>query len=182
MTGLIKEFRPALLFLGKFLVFYFVANMFYGAYIESHGDNPDGITRFVTNQTVSLLTVCGYNTSAENDPSVPHIRLKDQQLTVLNVFEGCNGVNVMIVFVAFLVAFGGPFKKMIFFILGGLLLIHAFNLIRISLLFYLARYNNSHFYYYHKYFFTATLYLVVFALWVIWVIRFNEKRNVKTTA
>jgi exosortase family protein XrtF len=178
--SLIGEFRPALMFVGKFLALYFAGNILYGIYVESHGRRPDDITRFVTDQTVTLLNVCGYNTRAEDDPSLPHVGIKNQQFIVLNVFEGCNGVNVIIVFVAFLVAFGGPVKKMILFIIGGCLLIHIFNLMRIALLFYLARHNSSHFYYYHKYFFTATLYLVVFVLWVIWVIRFNEKRNIKT--
>jgi exosortase family protein XrtF len=178
---MIKEFRPALMFLAKFLAIYFLGNIIYGIYIESFNDRPDAITRSVTRQTVITLNVLGYQTRMEDHPSNPKVRLKQNERNVLNVFEGCNGINVMIVFVAFLFAFGGPLKKMMIFLPIGLLIIHLANLLRISLLFDLALHNQKHFYYYHKYFFTATLYLIVFALWAVWVIRFNEKQDRKAT-
>lgn len=177
---MIREFRPALMFLGKFLALYLAGNILYGIYIESSGNRPDGLTRIVTVHTVVLLNISGYQITTENHPSEPKVRLKHQQVPVLNIFEGCNGINVMIVFVAFVVAFGGPVRKMMLFIPAGLMIIHFSNLLRLALLFYLADHNNEQFYYYHKYFFTATLYLVVFALWAVWVIRFNEKQNIKT--
>lgn len=179
---LLKEFKPALLFLGKFLALYFIGNIVYGLYIESFGDRPDGITRMVTNQCSSILHLIGYNTTVQDHGTEAKIALRMAGTTVLYVFEGCNGVNVMIVFVAFLVAFGGPGKSFAFFLPAGIIIIHVFNLLRIQLLFHLAKNNERHFYYYHKYLFTATLYLVVFALWAFWVIRFNERKNFNTPA
>ena len=179
---LLKEFRPALMFLGKFLALYFAGNILYGVYIESTGNRPDSITRMVTDQTGWLLDIVGYETHVEDHPDQPKVSLENDGKRVLNVYEGCNGINVIIVFIAFLFAFGGPVKSLSVFIPVGLLIIHFFNLLRIGLLFYLALNNSTQFYYYHKYFFTATLYLVVFVLWTIWVIWFNERRNVKATA
>ena len=176
---MIREFRPALMFLGKFLAIYFVGNILYGVYIESKGNRPDGITRMVTYQSAWLLEVFGYDTQVEDHADAPKVLLKNEGQRVLNVYEGCNGINVMVVFVAFLFAFGGSKKKLAVFLPSGVLIIHFFNLLRVGLLFYLALNNARHFYYYHKYFFTATLYLVVFALWAIWVTWFNEKRNVQ---
>jgi len=179
--SLLKEFRPALMFLGKFLALYFAGNILYGVFIESYGDKPDPITRAVTQQTSVLLHSAGYEPGFEDDPDQPNIILKNEGQSVLSVFEGCNGINVIIVFIAFLFAFGGPPRSLSFFLPTGVLIIHIFNLMRLMLLFYLALNNSRQFYYYHKYFFTATLYGVVFALWVIWVIRFNEKRSTKAT-
>lgn len=179
---LLKEFKPALLFLGKFLAIYFVGNILYGIYIESRGNRPDSITRMVTAQTAWLLDGVRYQTGVEDHPDQPKVMLKNDGVRVLSVYEGCNGINVIIVFIAFLFAFGGPAKLLSVFLLLGVLVIHGFNLLRIGLLFYLALNDSQQFYYYHKYFFTATLYLVVFALWALWVIRFHEKRDIKTTA
>ena len=182
MMGLLKEFKPALVFLGKFLVLYFAGNILYGLYIESYGDRPDAITRVVTAQTSGLLNAAGGDTDFDDVAGAPKVALMQAGDVVLNVFEGCNGINVMIVFVAFLFAFGGPFKTLAVFLPAGLFVIHLFNLLRIGLLFHLALTDSRQFYYYHKYFFTATLYLVVFGLWALWVIRFNEKRNIKAAA
>ena len=177
--GLLKEFKPALIFLGKFLALYFVGNILYGLYVESYDQQPDGITGVVTAQTSWLLNVIGYETHYGNVPGAPKIALSEAGEVVLNVYEGCNGINVMIVFISFLFAFGGPGKALSIFLPAGLLIIHLFNLLRIALLFVLAINDSRQFYYYHKYFFTAILYVVVFTLWALWVVRFNEKRNVK---
>lgn len=177
--GLLEEFRPALLFLGKFLLLYFVANIVYGIYIESFDEKPDGLTHLVSAQSAAVLKCFGYNTTWEDAAGVPKVALKDGGHVVLNVYEGCNGINVMIVFAAFIFAFGGPVRPVWIFLIAGLVIIHLFNLARVGLLFYLAVGDSPQFYYYHKYFFTAVLYAVVFGLWAIWVIRFNERPNVK---
>lgn len=180
--GLLKEFKPALIFLAKFLAIYFIGNILYGVYVESYDQAPDDVTRWVTAQTSWLLDKTGYHSAYQDVPGMLKVAMKEGDDTVLHVFEGCNGLNVMIVFVAFLFAFGGPAKWLTVFLPSGLVIIHLFNLLRIGLLYHLAVNNSTHFYYYHKYFFTATLYLVVFGLWTVWVVCFNEKRNVKAAA
>lgn len=110
-----KEFKPSLLFVGKFLVIYLVGNLVYGLFYESYNNNPDPITQFVTVQTAQVLNLCSYNTDTETHPSEAKVMLKNDGLVVINVFEGCNGVNVIIVFVAFLIAFGGPFRPLLLF-------------------------------------------------------------------
>jgi exosortase family protein XrtF len=172
-----KDFKPALIFVAKFLVVYFVGNLVYGFFIESYDNQPDPITRFVTGQSAQVLNLCAYNADTEKHPSEAKVMLKNDSLVVINVFEGCNGINVIIVFVAFLVAYGGPPRTLILFAVGGIVLIHLFNLARIAYLFFLALSNSRSFYYYHKYFFTATLYGVVFLLWVIWVLKFSKDQK-----
>jgi exosortase family protein XrtF len=173
-----KEFKPAIFFVAKFLLIYLVGNLVYGFFIESYEKVPDPITRFVTEQSASALNLVAYNAATERHPSEAKVMLKNDGLVVINVFEGCNGINVIIVFVAFLIAYGGPPKSVLLFAFGSIIIIHIFNLARITYLFFLALSNSASFYYYHKYFFTATLYGVVFLLWAIWVLKFakNPKR------
>ena len=167
---MLREFRPALLFLARFLAVYVVGNVLYGLYIESFGEQVDPVTRVVTEHTSELLRAAGEETSTGDRAGRPIVLLMNAtEGTVLNVFEGCNGLNVMIVFVAFMVAFGGPLRKMVWFIPASLIVIHIFNLLRIALLYYVATHLEQYFYLFHKYLFTAILYAVVFALWVIWV-------------
>lgn len=179
---LLKEFKPALLFLAKFIGIYLAGNIVYGLYIESYGDAPDALTRNVTAQASFFLNLVGYNSAWEIVSAMPKVALKEAGDVVVYVFEGCNGLNVAIVFVAFLFAYGGPSKWFAIFLPLGLMLIHLFNLLRIGLLYHLALNNSTQFYYYHKYFFTATLYLVVFALWATWIMRINDKSNLRHAA
>src|SRR5688572_17996385 len=148
--SLFKEFRPALLFLAKFLAIYFIGNILYGLFIETYKDHPDPITSTVTRQSAQLLNVLGYDTSTEDYPNKPKVAMKINDHYVLNVYEGCNGINVMIVFMAFLFAFGGRAKALTFFIPMGLLIIHITNLFRIALLFDLSLDHPDQFYFFHK--------------------------------
>ena len=177
-----QEFKPALLFVGKFLALYLVGNLLYGIFIELYDNRPDPITVWVTNQSAKVLHVTGFSASAEINPAGPTVLLKENNKLVLRVYEGCNGVNVMIVFAAFIVAFGGRIRTMLWFVPLGLVVIHVANLARLWLLYYTALFEPKYFYYFHKYFFTAILYLIVFALWALWVIRFHDKNRARTTS
>lgn len=171
-----KDFKYSFLFLGKFLLVYLGANLLYGLYIDSFQNHPDPITQWVTNQTSQVQNLFGEVSSTEVKEGSKNVMMLSDGNGVINVFEGCNGINVMIVFVAFMVAYGGSVKRMIWFLPAGLLIIHLFNLLRIILLYEAAQRSNEYFYYIHKYFFTAALYLVVIALWIIWVSRLSSKQ------
>jgi exosortase family protein XrtF len=167
----LKEFRPALRFVMIFAGVYLAGNLLYGLYIEFYRPLPDPMTWWVTQQVASLLTMFGNPTDILNVSNEPIVILKkagDVGKTVLRVFEGCNGLNVLIVFSAFVIAFGGRLKPMVIFLLIGGVVVHLANLSRIILLYYTALHRPTLFYYFHKYFFTAVLYLVVFGLWIIW--------------
>lgn len=175
----IKEFKPALLFLGKFLALYLAGNVSYGLYIEACRPRPDAVTHLVAAQASNVLEVLAYDASFGNVAGAPKVAMREGGIDILYVFEGCNGVNVMIVFIAFLFAFGGSFKALSVFVPAGLLIIHCINLLRIGQLYRLALGNSSQFYYYHKYVFTAILYVAVIGLWALWVMKVHEKRDVK---
>ena len=87
----------------------------------------------------------------------------------MNIYEGCNAINVVIVFVAFMFAFSGPAKKLSWFIPLGIGIIYIANLLRVGLLFWVAQHYQRYFYYLHKYIFTALIYLVVLVLWGVWI-------------
>lgn len=173
--NVLTEFKPALFFLGKFLVFYLVANILYGLWIESYGEKPDPLTRAVTKQTAWCLETAGFEAEVKDNPSRPTVLVMAESLVVISVFEGCNGLNVMIVFVAFIIAFSGRLRSIVWFIPAGLLLIHLVNLVRVGVLYWMARFQPHYFYYFHKYLFTAFLYFIVFLLWWIWIYKINGK-------
>jgi exosortase family protein XrtF len=170
-----KEFRPAFRFLFIFLALYLAGNVVYGLFIESYGSTPDPMTKVVAVQTAAVLRATGAVVEAVHNTQGPTVFLRNEIKTVLNIYEGCNGLNVMIVFVAFVVAFGGKPRKMSWFLIAGLVVIHLFNVIRITLLYFVAIGYQRYFYYVHKYIFTGILYAIVFLLWYVWINRINGK-------
>ena len=164
----LRQFFPALAFVLKFVGLYVIGNIAYGLMVEYFDPNPDPVTELVARNTASLLTLTGYPTESIPQLNNPNVLLRWNERAVLAVYEGCNGLNVMIVFLAFLLAIG-PYKKKIWLFSSiGLLGIHLLNLARIYGLFMVAVYLPHQFYFVHKYFFTAILYVLIFLLWILW--------------
>ncbi len=180
LSSTFQEFRPALRFLMIFVGIYIVGNVVYGVYVESYKPLPDPVTHWVTHQSAVLLTAFSEPVVSVVSDKGPYVLMKKDVRTVLSVFEGCNGLNVMIVFVSFVIAFGGKVRQMLVFTAAGCLIVHAANLLRIMLLYETALYRPAFFYYFHKYFFTAVLYVVVFGLWYGWI-EWSRRASKKVT-
>lgn len=166
---MIYEFKPVIFFLVKFLSIYFVGNILYGLWVNSYEPLPDPATHAVTVQTSWLLNISGWDTTVSDNPDAPTTNIVYESRPIIAVFEGCNGVNVFIIFISFLFAFGPWVKPLIWFSVSGLLVIHIANLLRVGLLFLVSLNFPDAFYFIHKYIFTAFIYVVVFILWVVWV-------------
>lgn len=168
----LQEFRPTIFFLGRFLGLYLVGNLLYGLYVTAYSPRPDPVTRWVSQQTGVVLEACGYPTEVRDHERKATSLIRYEDRAVLSVYEGCNGLNTIIIFVSFLFAFGPINKKLLWFTPLGIALIHLSNLARISILFFVARNFPDAMYFIHKYVFTASLYVVIFVLWLWWVKQF----------
>ena len=172
-----QEFKPALKFVIVFVGLYLAGNVAYGLFVASWHQDPDPVTRAVAFQTAAALRLTGDEVRAVINTQGPTVFLRNEVKSVINIYEGCNGINVMIVFLAFLLAFGGVWKKMLWFVPAGLIVIHLMNIVRLVLLYWFAVGYPHYFYYFHKYIFTAVLYLIIILLWYVWVARINGKQK-----
>lgn len=98
---------------------------------------------------------------------------------VARIVEGCNAISVMILFVAFIIAFHSNFKKTFLFGLTGAILIYALNIIRVALLCIGIHEYPEYASFLHDIVFPGFIYGLVFLLWMLWV-RMNTKT--KTTS
>jgi exosortase family protein XrtF len=171
-----NEFKPTVLFLVKFIGFYIAGNLLYGVYVTSFAPRPDPATHYVTAHTGVALRATGTPVEVKDDRRKPNTLIRHEGKSVLSVYEGCNGLNTMIIFAAFLFAFGPISRPLLWFVPLGLLIIHLANLARIAMLFYVALYRPEKMYFVHKYLFTAILYAVIFVLWIWWVNRYSPKK------
>lgn len=177
---MVKEFKPVIYFLLRFLAIYLIGNLAYGLLITYYEPGVDPVTLNVTKQISWLLNLVGYETYVTTVTTKHVADLQTPIQTALSIYEGCNGINVWIIFTAFLFAMGPINKKLIYFLIWGSFAIHISNLIRIGLLFFVSVYLPTFWYFTHKYLFTAFIYFVVFTLWIIWVrtqLRKNEQEG-----
>lgn len=164
-----------MLFLGKFALTYLLLTFMYQLYLnqfDAKNNEVDGFTQSVAEQSKKVLLF--FNDShTEFHSTQPSIKLFYQDKFVARIIEGCNALSVIILFIAFVVAFTGKWKSTILFIIGGSLLIHILNVIRIALLaIALYHYPESE-PILHGVIFPLSIYSVVFILWVTWVNKFS---------
>jgi exosortase family protein XrtF len=169
--NILKEFGPSIAFLAKFIILYLVLNLLYGFYINSYDPYPDPVTTIVAEQTSAVLALFGEENQTYAQNSKTGVWISSPERSVLSVYEGCNGLNVFIIFFSFLLAYGKPRKALIWFIPLGAVVIHVFNLARIGLLYHVTLYYPDLTYFTHKYLFTAIIYGVIFLLWLLWVLK-----------
>jgi exosortase family protein XrtF len=178
------QYKPFLLFLGKFLLSYLILTFLYQTYLnqfDAKQNELDGVTKTVAHQSTEILSwfdaQC-YTIPHEKEPSM---KVFYHNKYVSRIIEGCNGLSVIILFASFIFAFSGKWPITIIYITLGSFLIHVLNLIRIALLnaalFYFPEYQHP----LHGVIFPLFIYGVVFLLWVIWVNKFSfyAKKSVK---
>ncbi|CAN5372949.1 hypothetical protein BH09BAC3_BH09BAC3_12900 [soil metagenome] len=177
-----KEYKGVVVFLAKFLGLYLILNLAYGFFIEYYEPDSDPATRLITSHVVWLLSFVDSSVSSNETPGVYYITVQHSLKTVIRVFEGCNSLNVMIVYVSFLFAFTGPLKLVLRYLLFGIAVIYVMNLARVIVLYGVALYYPKNLYFFHKYFFTGILYAVVFVLWYIWIRKITKLESGNSTA
>jgi len=169
MKSVLQEYKPALIFLVVFVGLYLLLNTLYGVFITAYHPAADPITRMVSNHVAWLLNIFHDDVVARSFPGSQSIRIMLADKRIINVFEGCNSVNVMIVYVAFLFAFKGKPKDMLYAGLIGIGVVYLMNLLRVMLLFEVALNFPDYLYFFHKFLFTGFIYLVVFVMWYYWI-------------
>jgi exosortase family protein XrtF len=169
MKELFKKYKSALRFLSIFVGLYLLLNTLYGVWIQHYYPQVDPFTISIAKQVAAILTFFGQAFSAGAELQSANVALLLNNEVVVYVFEGCNGINVMIVYLSFLVAYKGSRRHLLLFFFGGILLIYLLNLVRVALLAEVALFYPEQLYFFHKYLFTAFIYSVVFVLWYYWI-------------
>ncbi|MFC1731193.1 archaeosortase/exosortase family protein [candidate division KSB1 bacterium] len=99
--------------------------------------------------------------------------------TFIGVNHGCSGVKLFLQWIVLMVIYPGPWKKKLWFIPLGMILIYLTNLFRMTgLSIILLKFQNqTWFNFSHDYIFRPLFYVVIFSLWVIWVEYIYRKKK-----
>ncbi len=92
---------------------------------------------------------------------------------VVYIDNACNGMVLLAVFAGFMLAFPGPWRKKLFFIPLGLLLVAFLNSLRVVALAVNLLMSRSTFDFNHKYTYLFVVYGCILLLWMHWVKRYS---------
>lgn len=178
MRSLLTKYKLVIRFIFTFLLVYSVLSFGYKFYLDfSDGSKyyPDFFTNLIGKQTEAVLSSLDYRTNIVPHYDEPSLMVFVDQKYIARIIEGCNGLSVIIIFIAFVVAFADTFKRTFLFILAGSVIIYAFNLIRIVLLTIGLRHYPWRSDIMHQVIFPLAIYGVVFLLMMLWVNHFSKK-------
>ena len=88
---------------------------------------------------------------------------------MMYINEGCSGLKQMLQFSLLMIFFPGPWKKKLWFIPLGVIIMHLTNLFRVVGLAIIMNNWPQYWDFSHDYIFRPIFYVVIFGLWVIWV-------------
>lgn len=174
---MLKDFKPVLGILLRFIIIYLVLLFAYQFFLNSfEKEGLDPFSKTIAEQVCYIQNSIGFPTQLYNDVKGEQVwfYLKTEYAT--RMVEGCNAVSVMILFVAFVFAFYKGSKTFLF-ALAGLVLLYVMNLLRIVGLNIVMtdykRYGDIA----HDYIFPAVIYGIVVVLWLIWIKFFALKHE-----
>ena len=83
--------------------------------------------------------------------------------------DSCNGIIVLAVYIIFIISFPGSWKKKLWFIPMGMIIIHLVNVIRITALALIVTIDYDLLQFNHDYTFQLLVWGTVFLLWYKWI-------------
>jgi len=174
--------KPIILFLAKFFISYMIMVGLYSSYLNKTQEKETlfacaPITETVARQTASLVEFLGYKSVVEQHQDELSIKFLINDKYVARVIEGCNSISIIILFLAFIIAFSGTIKTTIAFGITGGILIYLTNIFRMAILAITMLEYPEHQELMHNLVFPAIIYGMVFLLWIIWVNKFSNYKK-----
>jgi exosortase/archaeosortase family protein len=86
---------------------------------------------------------------------------------MINVLEGCNGIKLAFVYIAYLIGVNENNRSTIIQSVIGLVLIQLFNVFRIGMLVMLIYHGGDMYFFFIKYIFGVFIYASIIVLWLL---------------
>ncbi|MGS0748037.1 exosortase family protein XrtF [Halpernia sp. GG3] len=173
-----KDFLPILKVILRFILIYLVllfAYQFYLNYFQSSAIDP--FSKWVADQSGFCQNFFGYKTLLIDDGKYHTTWFYVNSNYISRMVEGCNGISIMILFVAFIFVFYKGAKTFLFAAVG-VVVIHIMNVIRIALLNIILVNFPQYDHLAHEYLFPAIIYGTIVILWLVWI-KFFVLENLK---
>jgi exosortase family protein XrtF len=155
--------RRVIAFLAKALAVYGLWYVVYDLWLLPDGRLDRWLSLSAAEHTGQFVGALGFDAAVQGRvvsiPGVPGIK----------IINGCNGLSTIGLFVGFVVAYPGDWRRRLAFIPLGVGAIYATNVLRTSVMLLVQKYWPAAFDPLHGFGLTTIFYVVVFLLWVVWM-------------
>ena len=127
-------------------------------------------TTFVAHEARIVLNVFGEGATVVGQT------LRSPRFAVV-IYNGCNGLEAMLIFVCGVLAFPSPWRRKLLGIALGFLAIQVVNILRVVSLFYVGVLKPEWFSTAHVFVWQSVIILFGVLLWVLWVQRYAMARH-----
>lgn len=174
---MLKDFKPVLGILLRFIIIYLVLLFGYQFYLNSFkSQGLDPFSRIIADHVMFIQNKFSYPTLLYDDIPNEQVYFYVKKEYVTRMVEGCNAVSVIILFVSFVFAFYKGAKTFVFVAIS-LLALYVMNVFRIVGLNIVTRDYSQYNKIAHDYIFPTVIYGSVVVLWLIWIKFFALKNE-----
>jgi exosortase/archaeosortase family protein len=178
---------PIRLFLGKALLLFIAWKLVYGIFLydSNYLDRP--LSKHVADASVYVLnnftTLDGFTSKRVIDRYTYEGEITEQVISaifhydnkVLYIANFCNGLELLVLFIGFIICMPSSFLRKTKYIIIGVLLLDGINILRCVGLIYLREYYEVYFDFAHHYLFKAMVYSATLVIWYV----FSRKIHLK---
>lgn len=171
---------PIRLFLGKALLLFIIWKIIYTGFLydSKYLDHP--LTTHVAVASTYVLnnlgSMDGFSSKRENTSftyesgksihEISTIYHYDEK--VLYIANACNGLEVMILYIGFIICMPSSFWRKVLYIILGVIILDLINILRCVGLIYLQEYFHAYFEFAHHYLFKAIVYTATLLIWMFY--------------
>ncbi|WP_158848422.1 exosortase/archaeosortase family protein [Algibacter sp. L1A34] len=167
---------PIRLFLGKALLLFIIWKVIYSGFMydSQYLDHP--LTTHVAEASASLLNnigMSGFTSKREKTTivfegagTISHLSaIYHDDYKTLNIANACNGLEIFVLYIGFIICMPSTFWRKTKYIVLGILILDAINILRCVGLIYLIEYFEVYFDFAHHYLFKAMVYTTTLIIW-----------------
>lgn len=132
----------------------------------------------LTNDSISVKEITENETIEETTLTYAKAILFKNNKKIISIADGCNGLTLFVLYIGFIIAYPTSIKAKIIYTVAGLFLIVLINILRTTGLAYLAYSYPKFLPFAHHYLYKMITYALIFAIWV----HFTKRQNNKTIA
>lgn len=130
------------------------------------------LTKITTKAASSLLSLV-YPASFSIENNTCFITMNAKK--ILYIADGCNALELFVLYVGFLLCIPTTAKRFIIFSLAGVISIFILNVLRISILSIMAFKSSAYVEFAHHYVFTLIVYSCIFYGWILYCKKYESK-------
>ena len=191
-----KQIKQIINFLSPYWgVIYFVALLLFTHFLwkfvvdgDLHGQQIAILGKDLTEQFhfLSAFTAKAVHWFVHLFPNTGDFMIEDTRLFFLNenfpihLIWGCTGVKQLYIFIVIIAFYRGPWKKKLWYIPVGCVVLWIYNIVRIASISYLTIGHHERFDFLHEGLFRYIFYGLIFLLWVIWEEKFVKHTTPKS--